>query len=73
MKSTKKQSKLAKVMAAQANTVLVYDVATDEMREVTRAEAAAGMARYARTLGPGTPACGEVERQALQMLRGEQS
>ena len=46
-------------------------MATDETREVTRAEAAAGLARYARALGPGTPACGEAERQALAMLRGE--
>jgi len=37
---------------------------------VTRAEAAAGMVRYARQeLGRGTPAAGEVERQALNLLR----
>ena len=48
--------------------VTVYDVDNDEPLEVTGAEAAAGM--YAREhLGAGTPACGEVERQALQLLR----
>lgn len=52
--------------------VQVWDVNTDEIREVPLTEAAAGMIRYARTLGPGTPACGEVERQALELLRGEQ-
>lgn len=54
-------------MAAQ--TVMVYDVDSDAMRELPIAEAAAGMARYARSLGPGSAACGEVERQALEMLR----
>ena len=50
--------------------VTVYDVDNDEPLEVTAAEAAAGMIRYAREhLGPGTPACGELERQALQLLR----
>ena len=51
--------------------VTVWDVDTDESREVTVQEAAAGMVRYARSLGPGTPACGEVERRALALLRGE--
>lgn len=37
--------------------------------EVTVQEAAAGMMRYARTLGPGTPACGVVEQRALELLR----
>ncbi len=50
--------------------VTVYDVENDEPLEVTVAEAAAGMIRYAREhLGPGTPACGEMERQALRLLR----
>ena len=53
-----------------AGTVLVWDDDAQEHREVTRAEAAAGMVAYARTLGPGTPACGEVERAALNVLRG---
>jgi len=51
--------------------VWVGDDDTGEYREVTVQEAAAGMIRYARSLGPGTPACGEAERQALAMLRGE--
>lgn len=52
--------------------VQVYDVDTDEPREVTAGEAAAGMIRYARReLGAGSPACGEAERQALALLRGE--
>ena len=51
-------------------TVLVWDVDTDETREVPVAEAAAGMVRYARReLGPGTAACGELERQAMELLR----
>jgi hypothetical protein len=52
--------------------VQVWDVSTDTVIEVTAAEAAAGMVRYARReLGAGTAACGEVERQALELLRGE--
>ena len=51
-------------------TVLVWDIDTDETREVTPAEAAAGLVRYARReLGPGTAACGEAERQAMQLLK----
>jgi hypothetical protein len=42
----------------------VYDVERDAMTEVTPAEARAGMVRYARSLGPGTPACAEWERRA---------
>jgi hypothetical protein len=51
-------------------TVQVWDMDADEVREVTVAEAAAGMVRYARSLRPGTAACGEVERKALDLLRG---
>lgn len=51
--------------------VAVWDVEAGETAWVTRAEAAAGMVRYARSLGPGSPACGEAERRALAMLRGE--
>jgi hypothetical protein len=47
-------------------------VNSDTIIEVTAQEAAAGMVRYARTLGPGTAACGEVERRALALLRGEE-
>lgn len=36
---------------------------------VTRQEAAQGLIRYARSLGRGTPACGEAERRALEILR----
>jgi hypothetical protein len=43
----------------------VYDPATGSAIYVTEAEARAGMIRYARSLGAGTPACGEVERQAI--------
>ena len=50
--------------------VLVWDTESGELIAVPRAEAAAGMVRYARSLGPGSPACGEVERQALQLARG---
>jgi hypothetical protein len=48
----------------------VWDTGSDQVIEVTRGEAVAGMLRYARTLGPGTPACGELERQALSLLTG---
>jgi hypothetical protein len=55
-----------------ARMVMVYDTETEEMLEVTVAEAAAGLVRYARReLGAGTPACGEMERQALEMLRAD--
>ena len=50
--------------------VQVWDVDSGEVLEVPAAEAAAGMMRYARReLGPGTAACGEVERQAMELLR----
>jgi len=49
--------------------IQVYNVDTGEVITVSRKEAAAGIVRYARTLGPGTPACGEVERLALELLR----
>lgn len=45
--------------------MMVYDVQRDAMVEVTPAEARAGMMRYARSLGPGTAACGVWERRAL--------
>lgn len=50
--------------------MLVWDADSNTIIEVSRAEAAAGMVRYARSLGPGTPACGEYERRALEVLRG---
>ncbi len=53
------------------DTVMVWDVDAEEMREVPRAEAAAGIVRYARSLGPGTPACGVFERRALELLTDE--
>jgi hypothetical protein len=52
--------------------VAVYDVQSDAAKMVSRAEAAAGVMRYARSLGAGSPACGEAERRALQIARGEQ-
>lgn len=56
---------------AEAQPVMVWDVHVGMAREVSRAEAAAGLVRYARSLGPGTAACGEYERRALALLRGE--
>jgi hypothetical protein len=55
------------------DAVQVWDVAADTALEVPRAEAVAGMIRYARSLGPGSPACGEAERQALELARGERA
>jgi hypothetical protein len=52
--------------------MLVYDLDNDQMTEVTTAEAAAGMMRYARTLGAGSAGCGEVERRAVELLRSEE-
>jgi hypothetical protein len=46
-------------------TVLVED--GGRMLLVSPAEAAAGMQRYGRSLGLGTPACGEWERKALEI------
>ena len=60
-------------MTADSNAahgeIAVWDVADGRVITVTRSEAAAGMIRYARTLGPGSPACGELERQALELMR----
>lgn len=41
-----------------ADTITVWDVQAAAPREVSRAEAAAGLLRYARSLGMGTPASG---------------
>ena len=51
--------------------ILVEDVETSQVGLVTRKEAAAGMIRYARSLGPGTPACAEWERRAIEILSGK--
>lgn len=48
-------------------TITVWDVENDCSIEVTVDEARAGMVRFARSLGPGTPACGEWERKALAL------
>lgn len=56
---------------SKPETVQVWDVDTERLRDVSKAEAAAGMVRYARTLGPGTPACGVWERRALELLADE--
>jgi hypothetical protein len=45
--------------------MMVYDVQRDAMVEVTLAEARAGMMRYARSLGPGSAACGVREQRGL--------
>jgi hypothetical protein len=49
------------------STVMVYDVETGTMREVPSKEAAAGVLRYARTLGAGSAACGEFQLKALRL------
>ena len=48
--------------------ILVYDTGTGEVRSVPVREAAAGLLRYARSPGRGTAACGEVVREAVQLL-----
>ena len=48
-----------------SGTVRVWDVQRQCMTEVTEAEARAGLARYARTLGPGSAACGAYEARAV--------
>lgn len=52
--------------------MLVWDVDREQMTEVTKAEATAGLMRYARTLGPGSAGCGEWERRAVELLRSEE-
>jgi len=42
-------------------SIQIYDVEHDVGLEVTRAEAVAGLFRYARSLGPGTPAAGVAD------------
>jgi hypothetical protein len=56
-----------------SDKIMVWDVRDGEAREVSREEAAAGMVRFARSLGPGTPACGAWEQRALELLRNNQS
>lgn len=53
-------------------TVLVWDMDADEVREVPAIEARAGMLRYGRSLGPGTPACGVWERRAIELTETDQ-
>jgi len=53
-----------------ADLISVYDVEAGTSRQVSRAEAAAGMLRYARSLGRGTPACAVYERRAVEVARG---
>lgn len=48
--------------------MIVYDVDADAPREVTEAEAAQGMLRYARRFPAGSAVRGEVERQALALM-----
>jgi hypothetical protein len=48
--------------------VIVYDVDADVMREVSEAEAAQGMLRYARGFPAGSAVRGEIERQALAVM-----
>jgi hypothetical protein len=61
----------ARTTPACACGLVAVNDGTDTVLWVTRAEAAAGLVRFARSLGPGTAACGEGERQALAVLRGE--
>ena len=49
--------------------IQVYDVEHDVMLEVTPAETVAGLFRYARTLGPGTPAAGVAEQRAIELAQ----
>ncbi|HEX8108482.1 MAG TPA: hypothetical protein VF516_12200, partial [Kofleriaceae bacterium] len=56
---------------AEAGKVQVYDVETGKTREVSRAEAAAGVQRHARSLGAGTPAAAVGERKAAAVATGQ--
>jgi hypothetical protein len=47
--------------------MMVYDVESDSMIEVTVADQVAGMIDFARSLGPGTPACAVWERRAIEL------
>lgn len=51
--------------------VTVWDTEAGEVLEVSRDEAAAGVLRFARSLGPGTPACGEYEMKANRLAGGD--
>jgi hypothetical protein len=53
--------------------ITVYDLTTGTIASVPAAEARAGVLRYARSLGPGTPACGEWEWKALEITEEERS
>jgi len=50
--------------------VPVFDMDADQVILVPLAEARAGMVRYARTLGPGSPAAGVWEQRALSLRGG---
>lgn len=49
--------------------VIVYDVHSGRAIEVPAAEAMAGLIRFARSLGPGTPACAVLEQRAIELAR----
>ena len=55
--------------APKPGSLQVYDVEHDVVLEVTPAEAVAGLFRYARSLGPGTPAAGVAEQRAIALAR----
>ena len=48
--------------------MIVYDVDADAPREVTEAEAANGMLRYARRFPAGSAVRGEIEQQAIALV-----
>lgn len=58
-------------MSTKQRVVMVWDEQAGEARELPVAEVAANMVAYARSLGPGTAACGEIERQAIALLHGD--
>jgi len=53
----------------RTSLVLCHDTASGAVLLLTAREAAAGMLRYAHSLGQGTPACAAWEERAVRMAR----
>jgi hypothetical protein len=52
--------------------VTVYDVDAGVMREVPKAEAAAGLARYASRFEPGSATRGAWDEKAIRLAAGDE-
>jgi hypothetical protein len=53
-----------------ANCFIAWNEEANETQVMTRAEMVRSLTAQAHSLGRGTPACGEMERKALEVAQG---